>query len=302
MAKKEPMISRYGAAELYGFDLAAMAPNRIRQFSSANHKTMACPFRISEAKKGRPNCIKKGGVCSIRQYSRDSNGTARPSGEPVATCPKHFLEDNLIFEWVGSTLLGTMEPAVLSELPFLMGDTQKDNSAAAAVGKIDKVLVNAKIGAFRWCALEMQAVYFSGKSMENDFAVMRNWTGPGIPFPQVHRRPDFRSSGPKRLMPQLQIKVPTISRWGKKMAVVVDRAFWKSLSEIRESKDISNSEIIWFVVQFIKSHEESFAINRHQIHFTTLSHAVEGLTGGTPMPLDLFEREIFARIVPPSAT
>ena len=53
----------------------------------------------------------------------------------------------------------------------------------------------------------MQAVYFSGKSMENDFVQMRTWTGPGLLFPQVQRRPDFRSSGPKRLMPQLQIKV-----------------------------------------------------------------------------------------------
>jgi hypothetical protein len=52
--------------------------------------------------------------------------------------------------------------------------------------------------------------------MENDFKVMREWIGPGVPFPAVQRRPDFRSSGPKRLMPQLQIKVPTISRWGRR--------------------------------------------------------------------------------------
>jgi hypothetical protein len=79
--------------------------------------------------------------------------------------------------------------------------------------------------------LEFQAVYFSGMSMENDFKLMREWIGLGVPFPQVQRRPDFRSSGPKRLMPQLQIKVPTISRWGKKMTVVIDSSFWDSLSE-----------------------------------------------------------------------
>lgn len=50
---------------------------------------------------------------------------------------------------------------------------------------------------------------------------MREWAGPGVPFPQVQRRPDLRSSGPKRLMPRLQIKVPTISRWGEEMAVVI---------------------------------------------------------------------------------
>jgi hypothetical protein len=75
-------------------------------------------------------------------------------------------------------------------------------------------LVNAEGGALRWCALEFQAVYFSGKSMENDFKAMGDWIGPGVPFPTVQRRPDFRSSGPKRLMPQLQIKVPTVTRSG----------------------------------------------------------------------------------------
>jgi hypothetical protein len=103
-----------------------------------------------------------------------------------------------------------------------MGEIQADEASDQdAVGKIDEVLVNADGGALRWCALEIQAVYFSGSSMENDFKIMREWTGPGVPFPEVQRRPDFRSSGPKRLMPQLQIKVPTISRWGKKMAVVI---------------------------------------------------------------------------------
>ncbi len=126
-----------------------------------------------------------------------------------------------------------------------MGEIQAEEEADQdAVGKIDEVLVNAEGGTFRWCALEIQAVYFSGKSMENDFKLMRDWTGPGIPFPTVQRRPDFRSSGPKRLMPQLQIKVPTISRWGKKMAVVIDRGFWDSLGKMREVKDLSNCEIV----------------------------------------------------------
>src|SRR3970282_1174863 len=101
------------------------------------------------------------------------------------------------------------------------------------VGRIDSVLVNTNSQRLEWGALEMQAVYFSGKSMENDFRVMRNWKGPGLPFPAVHRRPDFRSSGPKRLMPQLQIKVPTLRRWGKKMAVVVDRSFFQAMGTMR---------------------------------------------------------------------
>ena len=97
-------------------------------------------------------------------------------------------------------------------------------------------------------------------------------------------------------MPQLQTKVPTISRWGKKMAVIIDRAFWDSLGSIRETKDISNSEIAWFVVSFECKTHGHFSLKRDEVHFTTLSNAVEGLTGGTPMSLERFESQIRARL------
>ncbi len=226
----------------------------------------------------------------------NENGIVEAVGQPVTTCPNRFLEDDVVVSWVGETLLGTSNPAVISELPFLMGDNDENQDP---VGKIDKVLVNAEDKKLQWCALEMQAVYFSGMSMENDFKIMRDWNGPGIPFPEVHRRPDFRSSGPKRLMPQLQIKVPTISRWGKKMGVVIDKAFWESLSEMREVKDLSNSEVVWFVVSFSPGKDGRFALKRHEIHYTTLSYAIEGLTGGSPMSLDCFENELRDRLQHP---
>ena len=291
------MPTRYGTGELYGFDFTTLPPERIRELSQASHRTIDCPFKPVPAGKLIAKCSKKGGVCSLRQLVQDERGIVEGKGEPVTTCPNRFLEGNLIAEWVGETLLGTSKPVVISELPFLMGEIQaEEESEQDAVGKIDEVLVNAEGGALRWCALEIQAVYFSGMSMENDFKMMREWTEPGVPFPKVQRHPDFRSSGPKRLMPQLQIKVPTISRWGKKMAVVIDRAFWDSLGTMREVKDLSNCEIVWFVVSFASSKDGHFALQRHQIHFTTLDNAVEGLTGGTPMSLDRFESQIRARL------
>jgi hypothetical protein len=235
-------------------------------------------------------------VCSLRQFVLKGEDRGEATGEPVTTCPNRFLEGDLVIKWVGETLLGTPNPAVISELPFLMGEAGEDDDEQDPVGMIDKVLVSAEANVLQWCALEMQAVYFSGKSMKNDFKVMRAWAGPGIPFPKVQRRPDFRSSGPKRLMPQLQIKVPTISRWGKKMAVVIDKAFWESLSEMREVKDLSNCDIVWFVVGFAPSKDGRFRLKRDEVHYTTLSHAVEGLTGGTPMSLDRFESAIRARL------
>ena len=290
------MTTRFGAAELFGFDFASLSPERMRQLSVGNHKDLPCPFKAADAKGIQPRCSKKGGVCSLRQYVQNDDGDVSAVGFPVTTCPQRFLERNLIFEWVGETLLATKKPAVISELPFLMSDASSEDEDGDAVGMIDKVLVNASASSMRWCALEMQAVYFSGKSMENDFSLMRSWQGPGLPFPRVQRRPDFRSSGPKRLMPQLQIKVPTISRWGRKMAVVVDPAFWESLGEMRKVRDLSNSEIAWFVVRYSESRDGQFELRRHEVHFTTLNHAVEGLTGGTPVSLENFENEIRARM------
>lgn len=290
------MVTRYGAAELYGRDLASLSPDQIRALSTVQHREMPCPFKPPDPGSRVRRCSKKGGVCSLRQFSKDDSGRVTASTGPVSTCPHRLLEKNLVVEWVGAVLLGDSQPAVLSELPFLMGDGDGDAEETDAVGMIDQVLVSRQDQHLRWCALEMQAVYFSGGSMENDFKEMRTWNVPGIPFPTVVRRPDFRSSGPKRLMPQLQTKVPTISRWGKKMAVVVDQAFWSSLGAMREVRDLSNAEIAWFVVAFSGPEDGRFHLRRGETHFTTLSHAVEGLTGGTPVSLETFEREIRERM------
>src|SRR5437879_1989088 len=199
------MPSRYGTGELYGLDFSTLPAERIRQLSLVSHKEVECPFKPQQGGKPGHQCNKKGGVCSLRLFVQGSGGKVEGKGEPVITCPNRFLEADLVVQWVGELLLGTSSPVVISELPFLMGEIQAgEASEPDAVGKIDKVLVNPESQVLQWCALEMQAVYFSGMSMENDFKVMREWDGPGVPFPKVQRRPDFRSSGPKRLMPQLQ--------------------------------------------------------------------------------------------------
>ena len=112
-----------------------------------------------------------------------------------------------------------------------------------------------------------------------------------MPFPALMRRPDYRSSGPKRLMPQLQTKVPTLRRWGKKMAVVVDRSFFNALGKMEDVRDISNCDIAWFIVSFDES-TDPIKLVRESVCFTTLERAVEGLTGGVPVTLDEFEKRI----------
>ena len=248
--------------------------------------TMPCPFR-----EGARSCVKNGGVCSLRLYS-DSDDAARrvegPEGHLRITCPYRFHQGGDVFRWVGETLLDSPTPDVVAEVGFLQSDAGSD------VGRIDMVLVKEGPAAtLDWCALEIQAVYFSGDEMGAEFRGIRENQAPSLPFPAGRRRPGYRSSGPKRLMPQLQIKVPTLRRWGKKMAVIVDRPFYDAVGEMAEIPHISNGDIVWFVVRLEEDDRTgAHRVVRDGIHVTTLERATEGLTGGNPVSKEEFEGRI----------
>ena len=159
------------------------------------------------------------------------------------------------------------------------------------MGKIDHVIVHPGAEPLKWCALEMQAVYFSGASMSKEFSFLRESGLSDLPFPRGVRRPDFRSSGPKRLMPQLQIKVPALRRWGKKMAVLVDRSFFAALGRMDDIVDMSNCDIAWFVVRYDED-EKAAHLEPDFVRLTTLERAVEGLTAGRAVSLAAFEDRI----------
>jgi hypothetical protein len=177
-------------------------------------------------------------------------------------------------------------------------DTEENTDTKSEdVGNIDVVLVNAGSPFLNWCALEIQAVYFSGEKMSLLFEHIKSFDGSGIPFPDKVRRPDYRSSGPKRLMPQLQIKVPTLRRWGKKMAVVVDVPWFETnVVGVETVGDISNSDIAWFLVDFVESTDPATLIVKGP-ELQTLERAVEGLTGGAPVTLAEFESKIRTKLV-----
>ncbi|MYD37081.1 MAG: hypothetical protein F4X20_08815 [Dehalococcoidia bacterium] len=282
---------RFGIGEWYGRSFVGLTSEERREYA-AQSGSHSCPFRMNGGR-----CTKKGGVCSFRAYE-DADGIAVPvSGDEAGLrvlCPRRFEEDMTIFRWVGETVLGTSAPQIAPEVGFLRAEDGNTN-----VGRIDMVLVNQENGgsALDWCALEIQAVYFSGRSMNEEFQSIRNYEGERPPFPGQVRRPDYRSSGPKRLMPQLQIKVPTLRRWGKKMAVVVDKQFFESLGHMEEVDDLSSGDIAWFTVDFEEDDSGNrFRLVRGDVHVTTLERATEGLTGGSPVTLTEFEESIRSRL------
>lgn len=288
------MRKNYGIGELFGYNIAHLQPEELRRLASMKNTEISCPFRGTGTSESSRACNKPGGVCSLRLYIECDGNTGKPEGGLITTCPCRFQESGIVNRWVGESLLRCGNPTSLSELPFLK--SASPDGVGETCGKIDSVLVDPQSVPLSWCALEMQAVYFSGREMGVDLKLLEQWQGPGIPFPQGRRHPDFRSSGPKRLMPQLMTKVPTISRWGHKMAVIIDRAFWCWLRQMREEAFTSNTDIVWFVVDYDESEGKQARLIPRETHNTTLDAAVEGLTGGNPISLEQFENQIRAKL------
>jgi hypothetical protein len=300
MAKtKKPKIrSRYSIGEWYGVGFGSLPPAERLRRAKIEYETngilgLACPFQANA------KCNKKGGVCSLLQYQQINEGAVSGIGPVITTCPQRFLEANTIFRWVGETLLQTSDPIVLSEIGFLdrlrteneLDEDEEDSRDF--IGRIDNVLVHPSRDPIDWCALELQAVYFSGKSMTNEFNMLSQCESEVLPFPAKNRRPDWRSSGPKRLLPQLQTKVPTIRTWGKKMAVVIDESFFGSLVGLdRDSeRHPSNAEIVWFVVGYDPK-PFGWTLIPRKVVFTKLDASVKSLTGGTPLSRERFEEQL----------
>lgn len=306
MSAKGDGKSWYGVAEWYGELFKSLGRSERQQFLSAQNdgSPIECRFMRDSpelAPKKGPYCNKASGVCSIRRFIDTSSEI--DFGPITTTCPYRFLEDGLVIREIGKALLGTDSPIVIKEVPFLkrvrskVSESEGEGFAKQDVGKIDMVCVHPNKDPLVWCAVEMQAVYFSGGKIEKDFTALRGYDGNGVPMPAVRRSPDFRSSGPKRLMPQLQIKVPTLRRWGKKMAIIVDQPFFEAMGPIISETDVSNADIAWMVMSY--SDEGTFGKAKmflKEIRYCTLERAVEGLTAGVPATLDEFEQRLRSRI------
>jgi len=298
MAKSRPKF-RFGIGEWFGKSFVNLTDAKRKKFADAGERRPPCPF-LSNERQTVP-CWKIGGVCTLRSYQEFDGVVGIDESRPSfrVTCPSRFEEDREIYRWICEVLLDDPDAVPIGQVNFLervalMG-SETEVGEGEGVGRIDNVLIVPGSKPLEWCPVEIQAVYFSGDKMENDFAAIRVFEDEGIPFPAGRRRPDYRSSGPKRLMPQLQIKVPTLRRWGKKMAVVVDEDFIKNMGKMETVNDISNCDVAWFVVRFDESTGKPM-LARGDVHYTQLEAAVQGLIAGKPVTQKKFEERISVKL------
>jgi hypothetical protein len=134
-------------------------------------------------------------------------------------------------------------------------------------------------------------VYFSGDSMWPDIKAYQD--DPSIVhFPAGRRRPDFRSSGAKRLAPQLDAKAPVMNRWGRKVVVVVDMAFFAEMGVLTETTDFDNAEIVWIVVRF----DENMTLQVFSTYFAELVPSISALQAAKPVKKSTFEASLRSSI------
>ena len=201
------------------------------------------------------------------------------------------------------------EAMMAREVPFMRG-----TETGKPAGKMDLVVASAVDGKFIWYGLEIQAVYFSGKGMSSQFEALRDdMVLPDLgvdlrrsplpvrpPFPDAVRRPDWRSSSAKRLMPQLQIKAPTLRRWGSKIAVAVDRPFFDSIGGPSPdySRDLNDGDVVWLVPELSRDADERYRFSRGHWEVLTLEDSEKKLLAAEGVRRKAFERDLRDRLEP----
>ena len=181
------------------------------------------------------------------------------------------------------------------EVPFMHG-----TSTNKPAGKIDLVVAKTSGDDLRWYGLEIQAVYFSGSGMQSEFMDLRDDNQPKPPFPNAIRRPDWRSSSAKRLMPQLQIKVPTLRRWGSRIAVAVDQPFFESVGgpSRNPNHDLNDGDVIWLVPKLDHDAGGRYRLLRGHWEVLTLEDTSEKLLAAETIRREAFELDLRNKLEP----
>lgn len=221
-------------AEIFGYGVENQAEEVWK-----SRRERLCPFRGSPCtKSSKSDPI---GVCSL------SDGR-----EAASLCPIRFIERDVIFRDAARLAFGeNTRFGIFPEIRILEIPSGELGERDRKIGKVDYILGKLENGVVvDFAAIEVQAVYFSGVEIRSP---LRHYmVREELDLTNSDRRPDFRSSAQKRLVPQLQLKVPVFRRWGKKVFVVVDTHFFRELPGFSYTSR-SNSEVTWLCYPIVKS-------------------------------------------------
>ena len=290
-------LQHFGIAEWFGKRFFTLTPEErqdMAQIGMENKKEVRplCPFQ-----EGNRTCSKGSGVCSIKLYGKgDDNRAVDLEDTPIITCPKRFEEGLLLISWLAEIVEAKdTDVQIAKEVPFLINpDTKKP------AGKIDFVLATDVGDSSRWFALEIQAVYMSGNSIQSQFKILKNDDQETPPYPDENRHPDWRSSSAKRLMPQLRTKVPVIRQWGNKVAIALDSQFFQHLggpSPERQTQ-ITEGDIIWMIPTMRLGEDERYHLYRGHYEVLVLDETEKKLLSADNITKAEFEESLKKKLTP----
>lgn len=171
----------------------------------------------------------------------------------------------------------------------------KRKERISKIGKVDFLLAKLVNGeAVDFAALEVQAVYISGKTIRPAY---ERYLRTGSLSEASKRRPDYRSSAQKRLMPQLALKVPIFRRWGKRFFVVVDQTFFNELPSMR-AQSAGNGEITWLSYDIAREKEGGFSMKEVTVTHTIWDDVQDALREGKAPE----QQELLAQLTKESKT
>lgn len=230
-------------------------------------------------------CTKQGklsplGICSFTDGTR-----------ATITCPTRFRDGNQVFHDAARLAFGAGQKFIA--VPEIRLLEVSGAQGKRKIGKVDFLLAtieNAQVTDF--AALEIQSVYISGHTIRPAFG---DYLKNGTLSDKAFRRPDFRSSAQKRLMPQLGLKVPIFRRWGKRFFVAVDASFFQTLPKMR-TQSAGNAEVTWLVYSFNHSPAGGYQMGDPTVQHTLWEDVLDSLREGRPPERHELQEELSKQI------
>jgi hypothetical protein len=268
-------------AEVFGHDVSEHSEE-----AWSNRSKRHCRFRDSTCTKSSKTDPL--GICTLAD-----------GPDAAALCPVRFLEGNRIFLDAARIAFGEVSSlGVFPEIRILEIPSARGEGKTTKIGKVDFLIGKIESGMVTdFAAVEIQAAYFSSDSIRqvfNEYLSKRSIEGLN-----TKRRPDFRSCAQKRLVPQLQLKIPVFRRWGKKFFVVVDSNFFGSLPTFPETTP-SNSEVTWLSYPIRKTGDR-FLLSDPRVVFSEWDVVQNSLREGKPPEPDAIVRELQAKLDGPKS-
>ena len=249
-------------SEVFGYGVDDLSDE-----AQATRRNRQCPFRNSDCtKSSKTDPI---GICTLSD-----------SVEAASLCPVRFVEGDRIFMDAARLAFGEGASfGIYPEIRILKIAAEHEGERDRKIGKVDFILGRIDGGTVvDFAAVEVQAAYFSGSEIRTP---MNYFLEHGqLDIDNSDRRPDFRSSAQKRLVPQLQLKVPVFRRWGKKFFVVVDTQFFRALPTFSQTTQ-ANSELTWLRYPIAKS-GNSYTMQDVQVVYSEWDEVQNSLREGTP--------------------